>query len=160
MKATVKFALLLLLLIPSMISVSTLTQEQKDAPERLKARREEYQCMMVALHYESGNQPVEGIKAVAEVIRNRANRTGDSWCATISKRKQFSFLNSGKIKLNKKLDKELEHKYYPIAVAEEDVIGDKDVIFYHATYVSPTWSKKMEKVVKIKDHIFYKLKEK
>jgi len=27
---------------------------------------------------------------------------------------------------------------------------------YHATYVSPTWAKNMQKVVQIQEHVFYK----
>jgi hypothetical protein len=151
--------LLLLLLIPSVLSISTLTQEQKDAQERLNRLREEYTCMYNAMYYEANNQGREGLRAVYEVIRNRANYSKESWCVVISKKKQFSFLNSGKIKLNKKLDKQLEDGYYSIIAATEDVLPNEKVMFYHTTSVNPVWNRKMERVKRIKSHLFFKKKD-
>lgn len=39
----------------------------------------------------------------------------------------------------------------------QKVLDSKDVLFYHSASVQPIWSKKMQKVAKVGNHIFYKM---
>lgn len=41
----------------------------------------------------------------------------------------------------------------------QKVLDSKDVLFYHSVSVQPIWSKKMQKVAKVGNHVFY-IKEK
>jgi len=156
MKKLILFIALSITTLP--LTVSVLTEDQILSIEASKQRRIEETCMAKALYYEAGNQPVEGIRAVYEVIRNRAEKKNTSWCRVISERKQFSFLNSGKISLYSDLKKD-EKKLFD-AVKSLDNVLSNDVLFYHATYVKPAWSKKMVVDKRIGQHIFYKLREK
>lgn len=148
------------LFIPKDVSINVLTEEMKESASRKRqeALQSEIKCMSKALYYEAGNQPTEGIRAVYEVIRNRAVKKNTSWCFVISERKQFSFLNSGKISLKSEL-KPREKELYDNVKYLDNILSD-DALFYHADYVKPTWSKRMIVEKKIGNHIFYKLKEK
>ena len=151
------FVLLILLFTCNRISVEAYlpTNPSKEAQEALQ---QEQVCMARALYHEARNQPVEGIRAVFEVIVNRSNKSGESWCATISKRKQFSFLNSGKIKLYTPMQEEEKRLLNSVKTLDNIFCGD--VLFYHTTYVKPIWTKRLQVEKKIGRHIFYKLKEK
>lgn len=141
------------------LATSTLTEEQKAnaSRKRQEALQQEINCMAKALYYEANNQPTEGIRAVYEVVKNRAAKKNTSWCAVISERRQFSFLNSGKISLHSSL-KPREKELYNSVKALDNVLSS-DVLFYHADYVKPVWAKKMKVEKRIGSHIFYRLKE-
>jgi len=142
----------------------------------------QYNCMKEAIYFEAGNQPIIGKFAVAFVILNRVNheqypntickvvhqgpvskwhREARGKIVPIRGRCQFSYWCDGKAE--KFIHQSISYRE-SVAVAEIIVGGGYKLIFdptegathYHATYVTPSWSKHMKKTVLIEDHIFYK----
>lgn len=115
---------------------------------------------------EARNQGDEGMEAVCRVILNRQG-TKDKWKtieAVITDPKQFSVWNKHNVN-NSKARKVFHNKQYKRALqiariclyrSHEDIT--QGATHYHATYVNPSWSRKLEKTVVIGDHIFYKKK--
>ena len=124
-------------------------------------------CLAKNLYFEARNQDKESNKAVALVVFNRANdkRFPNTICGVVydggEKRRhrcQFSWYCDG-----------LPDKIYNAAawaiaidlattfISTRDTMEDitDGALFYHATYVSPRWSKTFERTVQVGDHIFY-----
>jgi len=123
-------------------------------------------CLTRAIYFEANSEPRMGMYAVAEVILNRvrSNRFPDSICDVIQHRTtriyklcQFSFYCDGKPEIVR--SKMMYRKCKEIALLAI-LNQDKQVTYgathYHATYVTPWWSKKLKKTVRIGQHIFYR----
>lgn len=122
----------------------------------------DYDCLVAAIYFEAGNQSFAGKLAVSNVILNRvySEKFPSTYCGVIKQHKQFSYLNKG---LPDTLEiKDLDQWLEAIEVASRSYYRDDlDItngsLFYHADYVSPAWDfTKLEKVVTIDNHIFYK----
>lgn len=111
-------------------------------------------CIINALHYEAGNQSNRGQRAVFDVIENRSRLWSKGYCQVIKQKNQFSFYPK---KWKKSLDSEDWKIYYDVVVARDRVL-DEDVMWYHADYVKPSWTKKLSRDKQIGVHIFYKEK--
>ena len=116
-------------------------------------------CLAKAVYFEARGEPLEGQLAVAQVVMNRAasGRYPSTLCAVITQKAQFSFIRSGKFpKPNRK--SEAWRKAVAIAhIAKAGLASElsSDVLWYHATYVAPTWGKRLNKQAEIGLHIFY-----
>ncbi|HMJ92519.1 MAG TPA: cell wall hydrolase [Allosphingosinicella sp.] len=116
-------------------------------------------CLAKAVYFEARSEPLEGQLAVAQVVMNRAasGRYPSTLCAVITQRAQFSFIRAGRFpKPNKK--SEAWRKAVGIAhIAKAGLVKElaPDVLWYHATYVAPTWGKRLNKQAQIGLHIFY-----
>lgn len=124
----------------------------------------EINCLTNAIFREAGNQPQNGKKAIASVVFNRMEKNNKTVCGTVYEKGQFSFTkNHKKIK-----DYNNWFKTYLLAQIfiseyndyswEDNVAGST---YYHTKNSRPFWckSKKVVKVAKIGDHIFYKDKK-
>ena len=130
------------------------------------------ECLAMALYHEARGEPIEGQVAVGNVILNRVDSKyhPDTVCGVVYKnahRKnacQFSFACDG---LSDR-PKEGEAWQKKLAIAEallqcdeecreqkRDIGGLEASTHYHATYVSPSWARKLEKKGKVGNHIFY-----
>jgi len=132
----------------------------------------ERECLAKAIYWEARNQSLEGRVAVGQVIINRVNAGlwRDSVCGVIYQGCQFSWVCEGKAKRNLyKLKDQAEKTAWAeaIALANELLIEYNDIeditngaVYFHAHYVRPYWSKwkKIERTVRIDDHIFYRLR--
>lgn len=127
-------------------------------------REQALTCLMTAIVYEAGVEPVEGQQAVAQVILNRARTPmfPNSICGVVyqgSERRtgcQFSFTCDGS--LRRKVPDRLFQAARPIAEAAlngalPDRVGE--ALFYHAHYVSPRWAPRLDRITRIGAHIFY-----
>ena len=133
--------------------------------ERYKAGApldEQANCIATAVYHEARGESVEGQLAVARVIMNRAasGKYPSSWCGTVKQPWQFSFVNprTGAIPF---IDQASDSWAKAVAItrlAVTDAVPslDKDVLWYHATYVSPSWGRRLSRVEKIGTHIFYR----
>jgi spore germination cell wall hydrolase CwlJ-like protein len=120
----------------------------------------EQDCLASAVYFESRGEPVEGQLAVANVVLNRAasGRYPAGLCATITQHAQFSFVQHGRIPMADRAS-----EAWRTAVAIAHIAHDKlaqaevpsDVLWYHATYVSPSWGKRLTRETQIGLHIFY-----
>ena len=127
-------------------------------------------CLSLAIYHEARGEPAEGQNAVGRVILNRAASRyyPDTICGVVYQnstwlnRCQFSFTCDGKADQAGNL-----HAWQAaVAMAERLLCRDAcggvaisaDLIrstHYHATYVRPSWSKKLRRTGEIGGHVFY-----
>ena len=132
---------------------------------RMPKMNRELKCLSEALYFEARGEQIEGQIAVADVIINRKNskRFPSTVCGVVSegshKRNacQFSYNCDGKLELI--YDKKTYRRIVKLSSmilngAFSDVTNG--ATFFHASEVSPSWSKKFKKTRKIGRHIFYK----
>lgn len=123
--------------------------------------QEELNCLTEVIYFEAGNQSFKGKIAVGQVVLNRvrSKRFPDSICKTVKMPNQFSFV---KVKPKYNFDKlawlrSLQAAVQIISAKEEEVLFNKSVMHFHASYINPpSWTKSMERVIQIGDHVFYK----
>ena len=130
------------------------------------------ECLAMALYHEARGEPLEGQVAVGNVIMNRVDSKyhPDTVCGVVYKnahRKnacQFSFACDGISDRPKETGawaKKLAIAEALLACDDEcretkrGVGGIESSTHYHATYVSPSWARKLEKKGKVGNHIFY-----
>jgi N-acetylmuramoyl-L-alanine amidase len=123
---------------------------------------EEAHCIAVAVYHEARGESLEGQLAVAQVIMNRAasGKYPPGWCDTVKQPWQFSFVNprTGRYpavnESSASWRKAIGITRLAIAGAYPSVT--EDVLWYHATYVSPSWGRRLSRADRIGTHIFYR----
>lgn len=132
-----------------------------------KETQKQVTCLADNIYFEAAHEPLDGKKAVAFVTINRV-LTGnykDDICGVVYQKTggtcQFSWYCDSNV-TSKRLtvrDTMLYNEIRDIAVnmlinyeRQEDVTGG--ATYYHADYVNPGW--KLQRVVKIGRHIFYR----
>ena len=124
------------------------------APDR------EQDCLASAVYFESRGEPIQGQLAVAQVVINRSlsGRYPPDLCGVITQHAQFSFVHNGRIPMADRAS-EAWRKAVAIAHIAEDKLAQADVspdvLWYHATYVAPSWGKRLTRQTQIGLHIFY-----
>ena len=135
-------------------------------PELVQAyadvQTDDYQqdCLAAAVYFEARGEPIEGQLAVAEVVLNRAasGRYPSTICDVVTQPWQFSFVNAtGAIPA---ADRSSDAWRKAVAVARIAERGasrllPRDVLWYHADYVAPSWGRRLARNTKIGLHIFY-----
>jgi spore germination cell wall hydrolase CwlJ-like protein len=119
----------------------------------------EQECLANAVYFEARSEPIEGQLAVAEVVLNRAasGRYPTDLCAVITQKAQFSFIQRGRFPRADR-DSQAWRKAVAIASIARQRLADtlpSSVLWYHATYVSPSWGKRLTRQTQIGLHIFY-----
>jgi len=121
-------------------------------------------CLTQAIYYEAGFEPVEGRRAVAQVVLNRLRHPAfpKTVCGVVyegSSRPgcQFSFTCDGSLGRAPAPGAWAQ----AAAIARESLAGHVDAAVgeathYHADYVAPYWAPKLTKLVQIGQHIFYR----
>ena len=120
---------------------------------------EQQLCLATAVYFEARGEALEGQLAVAEVVLNRA-ASGvypPTICDVVTQPAQFSFVRGGRFP---KIDKSSSHWRTALAIADvaRKGLADKvapNVLWYHASYVSPGWGRRLTRVAQIGTHIFY-----
>jgi len=121
-------------------------------------------CLTQAVYYEAGFEPMDGRRAVAQVILNRMRHPAfpKSVCGVIYQRNstpvcQFSFVCDGA------LDRRPEAGAWKVAedIARAALAGYVETAVgsathYHADYVAPRWAPLLTKISKLGAHIFYR----
>jgi spore germination cell wall hydrolase CwlJ-like protein len=80
-----------------------------------------------------------------------------SWCATVKQPAQFSFVRNGQFP-QVGVGTDAWRKAQAIAeLAANNIVPSirSDVLWYHATYVAPSWGQRLSVDQKIGAHIFY-----
>ena len=119
----------------------------------------EQECLAKAVFFEARSEPLEGQLAVAEVILNRAasGLYPSTICEVVTQPAQFSFIRGGKFPT---VDKSMQSWRTALAIAEiarkqlADAVAP-NVLWYHATYVAPSWGRRLNRVARIGTHIFF-----
>jgi len=122
-------------------------------------------CLAQAVYFEARGEPLIGQVAIAEVVLNRvANKKyPDNVCGVVfqnqhlSNRCQFSFACDGKSDRPRNIHSwERSLKIVALVMAGERSGVAKKATHYHASYVSPGWRLRLDKVGEIGRHIFYR----
>lgn len=133
------------------------------------ASEDDLRCLTLAIAYEAGNQPRAGQEAVAEVVLNRTRHPAfpHSVCGVVfqgwTRRTgcQFTFTCDGA------LDRRLPVATLGAARAVAEAVVARaqagtapqrvgTALNYHATYVSPAWAARLDRVTQIGAHVFYR----
>ena len=119
----------------------------------------EQECLAKAVYFEARGETIEGQLAVAEVILNRtaSGVYPASVCGVVTQPAQFSFIRGGKFPT---VDRNSDCWHRALAIAD---IAQKrlakqvptNVLWYHASYVAPSWGRRLTRVAQIGTHIFY-----
>jgi spore germination cell wall hydrolase CwlJ-like protein len=127
-------------------------------------RRRALLCLTQAVYYEAGFEPLEGRRAVAQVVLNRRRHPAfpKSVCGVVYQGArapvcQFSFVCDGSLYRRPALGawKQAE----AVAKAALDGFVERSVgaaTHYHADYVAPFWAPRLAKITQIGAHIFYR----
>lgn len=114
----------------------------------------EVRCLETAIHYEAKGESAAGKVAVGNVVLNRvaAANFPKSVCAVVKQKKQFSWYKGNDNLFNSETSSSTK-----LAAQKAMKSPRNHVLFFHATYVFPAWSKKLSKQYSIGNHIFYAL---
>ena len=110
---------------------------------------------------ESADQSYQGQLAVAEVIRNRAKRSGLPAWKEVMRPKQFSCWNSTLWAKAWLVDHATGEAYQMASRAWQEALDGSETVkgatLYHTVKVSPTWSKspRVHFVKQVGSHLFY-----
>lgn len=119
----------------------------------------EMECLANAVYFEARSEPIEGQLAVAEVVMNRAasGRYPSDLCAVITQKAQFSFINRGRFPRADRGSEAWRKAVAIASIARQKLAGNlpSSVLWYHATYVSPSWGRRLTRQTQIGLHIFY-----
>ncbi|WP_292972832.1 cell wall hydrolase [Novosphingobium sp.] len=123
------------------------------------------QCLTQAVYYEAAVEPLQGRRAVAQVVLNRVRHPAypKSVCGVVyqgSQRRtgcQFSFTCDGALLRAPAAGPWREAREVARAALAgyvEPSVGT--ATFYHADYVLPSWAYKLGKITQIGRHLFYR----
>lgn len=113
-------------------------------------------CIRAAVYREAGNQSLQGMRAVRQVVRNRGRKSGKNSCAVVKEPQQFSFYKKGTKLKDIKIPKNVLTR---VKISEKirPVLSKDHTHFYRADMKKPpVWAKKM-RCKKVDDHMFCKL---
>lgn len=162
------FLFIILISIPSLLSVPTKSRESGGILIGTQDYHKEVQCLTEAAYFEAANQSEEGIRAVLQVIKNRKEAKGfpASFCGVVHQPKQFSYRGNLKpgqikaIKIKNSLDKEVLQKIHYLSelTAQGTLRNDlpDGTLYYVKVGVKVKWMKKMQRVAVIDKHVFMK----
>jgi len=121
-------------------------------------------CLTQAVYYEAGYEPIEGRRAVAQVVLNRMRHPAfpKSICGVVYQGAgtgvcQFTFVCDGALYRAPALGAWRQAE--TIARAALDGYVERAVggaTHYHADYVAPRWAPLLAKVAQVGQHIFYR----
>jgi hypothetical protein len=123
-------------------------------------------CLTAAIYYEAGSEPVEGQRAVAQVILNRVRHPAypASVCAVVYQGStlptgcQFTFTCDGSLdRARSKAEWTRAEAIAAGALAGHVFAPVGNALNYHANFVVPYWAKSLGKKAIVGTHIFYRL---
>ena len=158
----------------SIASAPVVADTSADIPTELfsKADRPQLYCLAKNIYFEARSDNLAGKYAVADVVLNRVKdrRYPGTICEVVHQgektsngnmklnRCQFSWYCDGKVDTTPNTEKWVEAQmiaYQIVALSTMRGISE-GATHYHATYVDPSWNKRMDIVGRIGAHIFYR----
>ncbi|MXO91430.1 cell wall hydrolase [Pontixanthobacter aquaemixtae] len=120
----------------------------------------ELECLAGTVYFESRGEPLNGQLAVAQVVINRAESSSfpSSYCGVVYQRSQFSFVRNGSMPRIRRGSTAWQNAKAIARIAHEGHWESEaaDSLYFHATYVRPSWSYRKAKRAAIKTHVFYR----
>ena len=152
------FGIKVLLCIFGIVGLYLAIPETKEPLKKIEAKTEDIICLAKNIYHEARGESFIGQAAVAFVTLNRVKSPGfpSSVCKVVYSNNAFSWTILHKTKPIR--DGSAWEKAVRVArLALQDEITDptSGATHYHATYVKPYWSKKLTKLIRIDNHIFY-----
>lgn len=121
---------------------------------------EEANCLATAVYFEARGESVDGQLAVARVVMNRASsgKYPTTWCEVVKQPWQFSFVRNGRFPRIDTNSAAWARAQGVARLAMSNVVPSvgTDVLWYHASYVSPAWGRRLSMAQRIGTHIFYR----
>lgn len=106
-------------------------------------------CLSTAIFYEAGAEPIEGQRAVMQVILNRARKSHKNVCAIVSENGQFSWYGK---KPMKEFDEQMQKLLVRVKRAKV-LISEKTYLWFFNIDVKPKWACNMF-CVQVNNHYF------
>lgn len=120
----------------------------------------EMQCLTGAVYFEARGEPLDGQLAVAQVIINRSQdpRFPASYCGVVAQPGQFSFMRGSRMPAVRTGTAAWSRARAIARIAHEGLWESQvgEAVFFHAKYVSPSWSHRKTRMAQISTHIFYR----
>jgi len=149
---------------PSPSEIITKPEAQAVDPAGEKPLNDALTCLSRTIYWEARGEGTAGMEAVANVVMNRLGHEGfpDTICGVVRQGRaqgscQFSWWCDGRS------DDAEEEKSYAIAkeiarkaLNRQLTDGTGGALYYHRRGVTPSWSKKYIKTVKVGEHVFYR----
>ena len=137
----------------------TLGELVTDMPAEAELSRD-MRCLAQAIYFEARGEPLEGQLAVGRVVVNRAESDAfpDDYCGVVTQRAQFSFVRGGYIPEPDTASGAWKRAVAVAKIAHQELWDSpvKDALFFHATYVKPSWARKKVARATIERHVFYR----
>lgn len=135
----------------------------------IKIDSRELRCLQENIYFEARGEGQAGMVAVAKVTMNRAEhpRYPSSVCGVVKQKYkgicQFSWFCDGSKKNGPKLIRDAERVAWEKAgeIARSAFEGTLRTVVgsathFHTTSVRPSWSKRIQRIVRVGSHIFYR----
>lgn len=127
--------------------------------DNIRYTKNDYFCLAKNIYHEAKGEPKLGRYAVAQVTLNRVEdaRYPKTVCGVVFQHRQFSWANNHRMRWTTPTGPVWEEsKRIAREVLEgKRVHGLDDALFFHATYVRPSWARTKDRVTRIGQHIFY-----
>lgn len=150
---------------PAALHNASLPDDFEISPDDYGISEEDYTCLALAVYFEARSEPIAGQKAVAEVVLNRVQdkRFPGTVCGVVFQnekwrhRCQFSFACDGRSdrpRERRPWEQARRVAAFVAAGIAQQMTGT--ATHYHATYVRPSWAKRLERTVQVGRHVFYR----
>ena len=117
-------------------------------------------CLAQAIYFEARGEPLDGQLAVGRVVVNRAESGAfpADYCGVVTQRGQFSFVKGGIIPTPDTSSSAWKRAIAVAQIAHQELWDSpvKDALFFHATYVKPSWARKKVARATLARHVFYR----
>jgi len=147
---------------------AVLERHERALEAALAHERENLECLALNVYHEARGEPAEGQYAVAEVTLNRvaSPRFPDTVCEVVREQRWdeirkryvggFSWTEFYSVpdpegeawELARQVAEDVYHRRVPPRV--------DGALFYHATYIRPSWASHQKRVTRIGRHVFYR----
>ena len=137
----------------------TLGELVTDMPVDAELSRD-IRCLAQAIYFEARGEPLDGQLAVGRVVVNRAESGSfpADYCGVVTQRGQFSFVKGGIIPTPDTSSSAWKRAIAVAQIAHQELWDSpvKDALFFHATYVKPSWARKKVARATLARHVFYR----
>jgi hypothetical protein len=137
----------------------TLGELVTDMPVDAELSRD-MRCLAQAIYFEARGEPLDGQLAVGRVVINRAESGvfPPDYCGVVTQRAQFSFVKGGVIPTPDTSSNAWKRAVAVAQIAHQELWDSpvKDALFFHATYVKPSWANKKVATARLARHVFYR----
>jgi hypothetical protein len=118
------------------------------------------ECLAQAIYFEARGEPLSGQLAVGRVIVNRTQSPlfPSDYCSVVTQPAQFSFVKKGRIPAVRTTSTAWQRAKAIAVIAHQELWESEaqDALFFHATYVRPSWARQKMARATIDSHIFYR----